>query len=815
MSNYLISMPANPFSMPRQFKAVANGKIWIGQPDTDPSNSANQIPVYIVNENGTEVQVAQPILINAGGFPVYNGQVAKFVTKQNYSMAVYDSFNSLQYYWEDVSTVDPAMLSQVLLSGPFDERGGNLGLRNIVTVSDFNGVSGFDHDSKDALTAFINHINSGVNDNAIFLVDGLYKTTADLPAITRPVHLTGTTAANSAILFSGLNKGLLFDFRNLSGEKNPGTVFSKLAILTDTVTSGSAIQLRAETLGNTRMVRFWGDEFQIDSLTRFMANAGRSSQEWKCGFEIGDVTDTAKGFHSVRLTNFNIYGADNNDLYSTLTSTGSDGIVVRNSSGLFVEKAKVYLLSGTGIKTVGQCEGTIINNSEIVATRGGVHVSSPVNPSNNHSITQTHISPYEFGVKIDGAASDSATPVGNYIESLFILERDTEVVKSGGFTGVECMGKISTISNVWVYSGVGSPNGSTAFVLGRAGNILSNCFARRQTYVIKVVDHPWATNLVPMINGLWSDGIGGRFIHPSTSVIPTGLMADSVDKLGFGSINWNRPTFACSSFSIMDRNSERKMYDFSDGTMYLKSSSPLGTTQISHRNSDSDIDYTQIQSSGGTSGVANSGRLTLKATAGINVRGNCVPETTNAWSCGAASQAWSGGFTQTAFTITSDERAKTEPLAISDAVMDAWAEVDWRQYKLLERVALKGDAARWHHGVIAQRVVEAFSRHGLDACDYGLLCYDEWEAQEEVVRLHEATPDLFDEHGELVQPGMDAYTEIASPARPAGSGYSIRYEEAFALESELHRRNYDRLLAKHEAMAARVEKLENLISKAD
>lgn len=111
MSNYLISMPATPFSTPRAFKAVANGKIYIGLPDTDPVNPANQIPVYIVNENGTEVQIAQPIIINAGGFPVYNGQIAKFITKQNFSMAVLDAYNAQQFYWPDLSNVDPAIVN--------------------------------------------------------------------------------------------------------------------------------------------------------------------------------------------------------------------------------------------------------------------------------------------------------------------------------------------------------------------------------------------------------------------------------------------------------------------------------------------------------------------------------------------------------------------------------------------------------------------------------------------------------------------------------------------------------------------------------
>jgi hypothetical protein len=107
-------MPSTPFSAPRAFKSVANGKIYIGNPDTDPVNPANQIPVYIVNEDGSEVQVSQPIIINAGGFPVYNGQIMKFITKQNFSMAVYDAYGAQQFYWPDLSEIDPSAIIAML-----------------------------------------------------------------------------------------------------------------------------------------------------------------------------------------------------------------------------------------------------------------------------------------------------------------------------------------------------------------------------------------------------------------------------------------------------------------------------------------------------------------------------------------------------------------------------------------------------------------------------------------------------------------------------------------------------------------------------
>ncbi|WP_223384535.1 phage head-binding domain-containing protein [Escherichia coli] len=106
-ANVVVSMPSQLFTMARSFKAVANGKIYIGKIDTDPVNPENQIQVYIENEDGSHVPVSQPIIINAAGYPVYNGQIAKFVTVQGHSMAVYDAYGAQQFYFPNVLKYDP------------------------------------------------------------------------------------------------------------------------------------------------------------------------------------------------------------------------------------------------------------------------------------------------------------------------------------------------------------------------------------------------------------------------------------------------------------------------------------------------------------------------------------------------------------------------------------------------------------------------------------------------------------------------------------------------------------------------------------
>lgn len=115
-ANVVIGMPSQLFTMARSFKAASNGKIYIGLIDTDPVNPANQIQVYLESEDGSYIPVPQPILINAGGYPVYNGQIAKFVTVQGHSMAVYDAYGSQQFYFTNVLGYDPDQFQQKLLS---------------------------------------------------------------------------------------------------------------------------------------------------------------------------------------------------------------------------------------------------------------------------------------------------------------------------------------------------------------------------------------------------------------------------------------------------------------------------------------------------------------------------------------------------------------------------------------------------------------------------------------------------------------------------------------------------------------------------
>lgn len=131
-----------------------------------------------------------------------------------------------------------------------------------------------------------------------------------------------------------------------------------------------------------------------------------------------------------------------------------------------------------------------------------------------------------------------------------------------------------------------------------------------------------------------------------------------------------------------------------------------------------------------------------------------IPSGDNVRDLGEASHRWKQLFAGTTTISTSDEREKQDIEEIPDEVLDAWGDVKFYRFKYKNAVQEKGENARYHIGLIAQRIKEVFENHNLNAFDYGLLCYDEWED---------------------------------------GNRYSLRYEECLCLEVAYQRRLLERM----------------------
>lgn len=166
---------------------------------------------------------------------------------------------------------------------------------------------------------------------------------------------------------------------------------------------------------------------------------------------------------------------------------------------------------------------------------------------------------------------------------------------------------------------------------------------------------------------------------------------------------------------------------------------------------------------------------------------------------------------------TCDGREKSEPLAIDDLVLDAWGDVNFFCYQWLDAIERKGeDIARWHFGVIAQRVRDAFAARGLDGTRYGLLCYDEWGDEyktiDAVIVRHPAKySSLQDVDGNPIELSP-AWEEEIEPARqelvmPAGNRWGIRADQCHFLEAAYQRRRADRIEARLTAIEAKLQTL--------
>lgn len=116
----------------------------------------------------------------------------------------------------------------------------------------------------------------------------------------------------------------------------------------------------------------------------------------------------------------------------------------------------------------------------------------------------------------------------------------------------------------------------------------------------------------------------------------------------------------------------------------------------------------------------------------ITSSGVVRPGADNTQNLGSGAFRFSTVFAGTGTINTSDANEKTSPQKITDAMLDAADDISIAVWKWLASIREKGeDAARWHFGPIAQQVRDAFAAHGLDGCDYGLLCYDKWGDQYE------------------------------------------------------------------------------------
>ena len=161
-----------------------------------------------------------------------------------------------------------------------------------------------------------------------------------------------------------------------------------------------------------------------------------------------------------------------------------------------------------------------------------------------------------------------------------------------------------------------------------------------------------------------------------------------------------------------------------------------------------------------------------------------IPASDNSYGLGGSSLRWKQLYAGTTTISTSDERTKQQITEIPENVLEVWSKVNFCQFKFNDAVEEKGNNARYHTGMIAQRIKEVFEDADIDPFSYGLLCYDEWEA----------TEPSYDEDGNVEIPGVEA-----------GNRYSLRYEECLCMEAAYQRYRANKLEARLAALEAKLQ----------
>lgn len=181
-----------------------------------------------------------------------------------------------------------------------------------------------------------------------------------------------------------------------------------------------------------------------------------------------------------------------------------------------------------------------------------------------------------------------------------------------------------------------------------------------------------------------------------------------------------------------------------------------------------------ISHSGGTiawgTGTALADKGINGANTGLRVSSIVLPSVDNTYNFGNSALRWTELYATNGTINTSDARKKQDVQVVSDEVLDAWADVQYVQYRWIDSVQKKGDNARVHTGVLAQSIQAAFTARGLDAFKYGLLCYDKWE----------------DEFGK----DEDGNEVLVTPG---GDSWGIRPDQCLFMEAALMRRELNRL----------------------
>jgi hypothetical protein len=215
------------------------------------------------------------------------------------------------------------------------------------------------------------------------------------------------------------------------------------------------------------------------------------------------------------------------------------------------------------------------------------------------------------------------------------------------------------------------------------------------------------TEIIRVVSGGLGISVNGLTVLTSNAGTPDHILNDL------------RAISSADPYWADDATEQGSMYSFSDGG-YIRIGTASHITQ--------DANKSLILFSDSTKGA----QFTEVGHDNTSIRvsssfASMYPDPDNTLSAGFASRRFTEIFATNGTINTSDKTEKTDFTTINDALKAAAIDVknNIQLFRWISAVAKKGDAARWHVGVIAQEVYDIFNNHGINAFDYGFVGIDD------------------------------------------------------------------------------------------
>jgi hypothetical protein len=724
----------------RDGSPLDSGFIYVGTANLNPET--NPLTVYF--DDALTIPAAQP-LRTSNGYVVRNGSPARVYTSQEDFSLTVRSKNSVLVF----TVADATAASQLASSSGSSLVGYNQGganavtrtvqarLRDFVSVKDFGAVGNNVANDTAAITAAI------ATGSSIYFPAGTYKVTADIN-VSSNTRISGDGIGKTIIAADVPTNGDLFIHPN--GVSN--VEFSGITFRGNPTQNGAGNKAFGVYVEGSNSIRF--DSCSFDTFSTHSLTIRKASGTWIAGGVENSQTSVdnllAKSCQNVWVVNCLFdYAGSNHFAAFGVSGLHITGCVftenTTNTDVLIDDASQTTVLQDYAVNTnvfIDNCQGTTSCRLDGCATGSVSNSKFGLIKSRSYDFDQQKLNltrPFfwfnylDRGIRIQGnicnqietRTGDSVSVVGNTVTSTASADKLIVLANNGLAWG----GVVGTIFDNTTTSAESTVNqtatGNTlvslhASVIGITyGAINAQQYASCLSNTAVVYNGGSFADVIlePNDNWTYSYALGSTHIDQGKlfrAVVPTqtanmGVLLDQgVSKARLQGAPFSTDYWLASNWNAYS--------DTIDSSAYYAVGEKFG-------------------SSTGTWNVAVGAAVNTSPTAYLTVdnTGATYPaSTTGTQNLGIASKRWKEVFAANGTINTSDERQKQDirDLSAAETAVAIRLKSLVKAFRYKDAVALKGDAARVHVGVIAQEVKAAFEAEGLDGFEYGILCYDQW-----------------------------------------------------------------------------------------